>query len=198
MVETWDLRDERMIVLKLKSALSFILVIVITALASLAACAEGEPTEQPPAGEGKLALESLLADAELPYVKLKNDEYKVVYTQDGATTTLFMKQDAVGDLPEDQLIYFYTMVMRLPDGDIDISPVYKKMAEYNDNLLVGRISINGRSLFYSSSFWLRNADEVTLDEEIAVAHYTWQEAEMVFTEALQPAQPSPQPDSSTN
>lgn len=115
------------------------------------------------------ALEDMIKANELPYTKLENGTYKIVVQIDEQAMTVFAKEYSLGKTDDLKIIYLYGLVVSMPKGATPSAAMTKKMVELNDQLLVGKISLNENTVIYSSSFWLKNANSDTLLNELILA-----------------------------
>jgi hypothetical protein len=134
------------------------------ALASVAAMA----ADAAPAVADNPKVEDLLKAEELPYVTLKSGDIKVAFTYNDETNTIYLRNVAVSDLPEDQAVYVYMHVYTVPDGPTPVA-LLDLLAKENGSLWVGKFGLDGPDLYYCSSFWLRKADGYTLSLEMEMA-----------------------------
>lgn len=120
----------------------------------------------------KANLVGLLKQAKLEYVEGEG-EYKIPVTIDGETSLLVARENALGNKDDLKVVHVYTSVMDLPK-DFKIPPaMLRRIAEMNDSMLIGKVSIDekAQSVWFSSSFWLRTADQQTLMMELELAHW---------------------------
>lgn len=138
-------------------------------LASPAALAQ--PAKAAPAA--KPGLVSLLKQGKIEYVASEG-EFKIPVTVDGETSMLIARENALGDKDELKVVHVYTSVLDLPPGFKVPAALLRRIAELNDTMLVGKVSIDEKSqcVWFSSSFWLRNADAQTMLVELELAHWT--------------------------
>lgn len=123
--------------------------------------------------QAKKSLEDFLKEAEIEYTKLENGELKIPVTLDNETVVVIGKEGAVGDGSVDslRLFHFYTLVTEVPKGTPLPPEMLKKMAEINDQVLVGRVCLGSENLvFYSSSMWSQNATAELVIQELVLAH----------------------------
>lgn len=141
------------------------LTTLLLALAFLARVAVAEPA--------KKSLEDFLKEAQIEYTKLDSGELKIPVTLDDETVVVIGKEGAIGDgsVESLKLFHFYTLVSEVPKGTPIPPEMLKKMAEINDQLLVGRVSLGGDNLvFYSSSMWSAQATADLVIQELVLAH----------------------------
>ena len=119
------------------------------------------------------SLEDYLKEAQIEYTKLESGELKIPVTLDNDTVVVIAKEGAIGDGTVDslKLFHFYTLVTEVPKGTPIPPEMLKKMAEINDQLLVGRVSLGSENLiFYSSSMWQTQATAELVIQELVLAH----------------------------
>lgn len=120
----------------------------------------------------KKSLEDFLKEAEVEYTKLENGDLKIPVTLDNDTLVVIGKEGAIGDGSHEslKLFHFYTLVSEVPKGAAVPPEMLKKMAEINDQLLVGRLSLADNMVFYSSSMWSQHATAELVIQELVLAH----------------------------
>ncbi len=123
--------------------------------------------------QARKTLESLLKEAEIEYTAIEGGEFKIPVTLENETLVVIAKEVAIGDGTVDslKLLHFYTLVVEVPKGGAMPAQMLKKMAEINDSIFVGKVSLAGDvGVFYSSSMWLQNATAELLIQELVLAH----------------------------
>jgi hypothetical protein len=111
---------------------------------------------------------NLLKQADISYTITKGGHFKIPFTINEETTLVTAHVAKLGDY---QLVYLYCVVRNLPDGRSASPELLRKIAELNDRMLVGKLSINGSNVMYNSSFWLASATVDVLVSELMVAHF---------------------------
>lgn len=118
-------------------------------------------------------LEDYLKEAQIEYTRLDSGELKIPVTLDNETVVVIGKEGAIGDgsVASLKLFHFYTLVTEVPKGTVIPPEMLKKMAEINDQLMVGRASLGSENLiFYSSSMWSLDATADLVIQELVLAH----------------------------
>jgi len=116
----------------------------------------------------------LIKAAELNSFKLDQGVYKVLISP-GTTSEVvpvIIRETSFGATgPKVALVF--VRALKVPDGFRHPAPMLKKIAEMNDRILIGRLSVNAKSghIFYNSAFWLRSADKKTLIAELQIAFH---------------------------
>ncbi|MEW6279089.1 MAG: YbjN domain-containing protein [Candidatus Eremiobacterota bacterium] len=129
-----------------------------------------QPPATPPAGAPS-KLEELLKKAEIEYSPLDGGEFKIPVTIDNETVVVVAREGYIGDGTVEtlKLIHFYTLVTEVKGGNAS-APFLKKMAEINDGIYIGKVSMGSDGgIFYSSSLWLHQADPELLVNELVLA-----------------------------
>lgn len=122
-----------------------------------------------PADKAPATLEGLLKQGDFDYTQ-KDGKFKVIVSYKGETTLVVASEESLGNDPGLRVAYLYCPVLEIPDGKKPTEAMLKKMAQLNDGMLVGKLSLNENYVLYCSSFWLTNADSETLGKELALAH----------------------------
>lgn len=119
------------------------------------------------------SVEALLDELGMPYAEVQG-RYKVVVELEGSVSSVILQERALfgqENEPDLGVIYLYTVVLEVPDGIRHPMSMLKKLAEINDNLLVGKVSLGRHgTVFYNSSLPSRLADAKSLGLELVVAH----------------------------
>jgi hypothetical protein len=104
----------------------------------------------------------------------REDVFRVVVEADSETTVVIARESGSTEKPLMRTIEVFTQIIEVPKGFKHPAAMLKKIAEINDGLRFGRVSIDPErgNVFYSSSFWLRTADAQTLEGELYIAHFT--------------------------
>jgi hypothetical protein len=142
------------------------------ALAAVGLAAALGPSAAAAPGTAPVTLEGLLKASGLDYAKADEAEgvFKIVVTMDDETSLIIAQEAALSPDPDHRLGQVFTLVVRMPEDVRPSQAMLKRMAELNDTLLVGKLGLGENSVFYISSFWLRNADGQTVMAEVALAH----------------------------
>ncbi|MGA9363588.1 MAG: YbjN domain-containing protein [Bacteroidota bacterium] len=130
------------------------------------------------------SLEELLKKAQIEYTRGDDGTLKIVVSYEGETTLIAAKERSFGDNQDSELKLVYLYCVVLPgrkDGQLPAAEL-KKMAELNDKMPVGKVSLSedDGTIFYNSSFWLATADEKTLATELYIAHMMRQELKKIL------------------
>jgi hypothetical protein len=128
-------------------------------------------------GLAQKGLEKLLKESKMDYTKMENGYYKIWVSYQGETSLVMANERTVGSDESDpklKICYLYCLLLPARTEGEPPRAFYKKMAELNDQMSIGRVGINegdGVS-YYTSSFWLYSANAGILTQELAVAHFS--------------------------
>jgi hypothetical protein len=124
-------------------------------------------------------LEAIFKGAEMPFVKLKDDQYKAVVSIDENESDRFQVfLQAIGNNPNDEQLQVMQIVFFLgaiPEGRSAPTALIKQINEWNGTLARGSVFISGSAIVYQSSAWLAKSDSTTLVNDALVGHYTSQQ-----------------------
>lgn len=139
------------------------------------------------AQESRVAM--LLDQLEMPYVKVQDGVYKVVVNLNNASTTLIAYESAAFGKKEDpkfQMISMFTIALDVPEGFRPPAAMLKQIAEINDNILVGKVSLgsNGK-VYFNAGFFSRNADDTTMALHLLIMHQMRQELNELLSPYLE-------------
>ena len=153
-----------------KYAFGLILVILATVGVLLVnpatRCAAQKPATQ-------ATLEELLKQSKLDYTKTEGGIFKVVVTDNENTALVLADEVSLGDKGDIKIARIMCQVVTVPKGFTYPTAMLKKIAETNDAMLIGKLGIAGDAgVWYTSTFWLRNADSEILLNELALALYS--------------------------
>lgn len=130
------------------------------------------------------SLEELLKEAQLEYTRSDDGTIRIVVSEGGETTLIYAKERSYGDNPNSdlKLVYLYCVVKPARKSGQVPEAQLKKMAELNDKMPVGKVSLNedDGTIYYNSSFWLATADKKTLAAELYIAHLMRQELKKIL------------------
>jgi hypothetical protein len=115
-------------------------------------------------------LEGLLKDAKIEYSPLDGGEFKIPVTIEEETVVVIAREGHIGDgtVPTLKLVHFYTLVTEVKGAPP--AAFLKKMAELNDGVYIGKVSLGADGgVFYSSSLWLHQADADLVINELVLA-----------------------------
>lgn len=118
-------------------------------------------------------LESLFADAEIPFTKTKSGLYVAVITVRDESDRFSASVDTLGNDPNDsafQLVTIYFPLGELPKGEQMSSALAKQIIQWNTNLSVGKIVLLDSDFYFTSTLWLDHADANALAREVIIAH----------------------------
>ena len=119
-------------------------------------------------------LESVLKESGLAYSK-NESVFRVYIENEGETTGVTMREVGIGDSPDLKLIYMFATVLQMPKGTKAPAPLVKRLAQINNNLFVGKLSLEegaeGGGVYYNSSLWLKTATGETLSTELFLSHF---------------------------
>ena len=128
-----------------------------------------------PSALSSSSLQGLLDSSGLDYTTTKEGTFKVIVSVEGETTLIYAREATIGSGadPDFKLVQLYLPLVIVPNGFRHPPAMLKKIAEINDRILVGRISVDGQkgNVWYNSSFWLSNANSNVLLKELYLAHY---------------------------
>jgi hypothetical protein len=137
---------------------------------------ESVPAEKPAAKAAAQSptLEGLIKAAELTSFKLNNGMYKVLLSPGTGSQVVpvILREGSLGSSGV-KIVYLWACVLEVPEGFKHPAAMLKKLADANDNIVIGRLSVNAKNgnVFYNSGFWLRTADEKTLLAELEIAFH---------------------------
>jgi hypothetical protein len=122
------------------------------------------------------SLETLLKDSGFDYTRTEQGTFRICVSAQNETTLIVAQETSVGkDSKNDdlKLVYLFCQVLEVPKDFKHPPAMLKKLAELNDKLLVGKLSVNEQNgnIFYNSSFWLRTADKTVLTNELSLGHF---------------------------
>lgn len=102
----------------------------------------------------------------------ERQSFRILVSDQGEASLIIAKEKSFGDDdPNWKIVYLYCVVIEAPKGFKHPEAMLKRMAELNDNMLVGKVGITEEgNIYYDSSFWLRTADASILRQELAIAH----------------------------
>jgi hypothetical protein len=143
-------------------------------LATLAATIAKPAAAQPPAPATPMpSLDALLKGTGFDFTPREN-VFRVVVEADSETTMVIARLAGTPEKPHMQTVEVFTQILEVPQGFKHPAGMLKKIAEINDRLRWGRVSVDPErgNVYYSSSFWLRTADAQTLEGELYIAHFT--------------------------
>jgi len=130
-------------------------------------------------------IEDLLKKGDYTFKKADDGSFAVAVSWQEETSMIYIKESKYGEGNDDALRLAYLYCVVLPGRNNGNYPAaeLKEIAEMNDKLSVGKVSIGGDdgTIYYISSFWLSNADEKTLTNELFIAHIARQQIKKVLT-----------------
>lgn len=116
---------------------------------------------------GSTELEDLLKKLDLTYSTLEDGSYRILVEDDVDATFVNAK---VVDF-KIKMVFLYCPVVLPPKDVVPPTNFYKKIAELNDEMIIGRLSLTPEGgVFYSSSFWMNSAESGILALELVAAH----------------------------
>ena len=140
---------------------------------SIAARAQNQP---PPATGADKSLEGLLKEGRIDYTRDQKGVYKIPIEINGEATLIFarehtlFKDQATGQ--EVKVVLLWSNVAKLPEGCKPPLAMLQQMAQINDDLVIGNVSLGSDSVIrFNSSFWLPTADKQILVNYLLVTHY---------------------------
>ena len=71
---------------------------------------------------------------------------------------------------EVKIVLLWSTVATLPEGFTPPLAMLQRMAEINDNMVIGNVGLRDGQINYSSSFWLRTADKDVLIAHLLFTH----------------------------
>jgi len=123
-------------------------------------------------------IESLLKASEMMYTKDKDGSFNVMVSIEGDASLVVVSETGFGTEANMKLVYLWSLIKEVPKGYHHPPALLKKIAELNDQFVVGKVSVNAETghVFYNSSFWLRTADAEVVVNELVLAHVLRQQA----------------------
>jgi hypothetical protein len=162
-----------------------VLVLVLAALLSTLGLSEAFAQAKNPNDSGAAApaasgqsLEQLLDAAGFAYAKQNFDDgsvaYRVTVESNGEVSVVVASERTMGWKDSKgndvKLIYIWSTITPVAEGVELPAPMLKRMAEINDQYLIGGVSAPKGGVYYCNSFWLRTADPEILADELYLAH----------------------------
>jgi len=140
---------------------------------SIAARAQNQP---PSAAGADKSLEGLLKEARFDYTH-DQEVYRITIEINGEATVILARERPLykdqGTGKEVKLVLLWSNVAKLPEGFKPPLAMLQRMAQINDDLLIGNVSLGTDSgIRFNSSFWLATADKQILVHYLLVTHYT--------------------------
>ena len=128
---------------------------------SIAARAQNQP---PPAAGADKTLEGLLKEARIDYTHDQEGLYRITIEINGEATVIVARERPLykdqGTGKEVKLVLLWSNVAKLPEGFKPPLAMLQRMAQINDNLLIGNVSLGTDSgIRFNSSFWLRDGGQ---------------------------------------
>jgi len=150
---------------------------LLTAATAGALSITARAQSQPPSAAGAdKSLEGLLKEARIDYTH-NQEVYRITIEINGEATVIFArerplyKDQATGQ--EVKLVLLWSNVAKLPEGFKPPLAMLQRMAQINDDLLIGNVSLGTDSgIRFNSSFWLPTADKQILVHYLLVTHYS--------------------------
>lgn len=123
-------------------------------------------------------LESIFKGAEIPYVKLAADHFKVAVTLENNESAQFQVfLQTLGDDPNDpdlQLMQVVFLLGELPKGTTPPAALFKKINDWNNRLSRGSVVMDEGVIIYQSSAWIAKTDAQSLLNDASLGHYSSQ------------------------
>jgi hypothetical protein len=156
-------------------------IALLAVCVSLASAQDGAAAPQAQPAHQGATLESLLKAAGLQYYKLTGPaegNYKVMVSlgtgnQANEVVPVIVREATIGGQSGPKMVVLWSQVLAVPEGFQHPPAMLKKIALLNDNMPVGKISINDKNgcVFYASAFYLQTADEKTMQFELSLAFW---------------------------
>ena len=103
------------------------------------------------------------------YDYVEDGDYLKVYVSiDGEATLVIGQETEIGD---ERVVAIWAVVVDVPDGFRHPPAMLRTIADLNGSMTVGNVGLYEGTVIYSSSFWLRGADDTILAYELTLAHY---------------------------
>lgn len=121
------------------------------------------------------SLENLLKESGFKYEKADKFFLVPINDEEDRRIVVALSEVALGGKDELRLVSLFVANPIVEAGARPSTELLRTLAELNDGLVVGKLSMGGDkgAVIYSSSFWLRGADKNTLTTECALAVITW-------------------------
>ena len=120
------------------------------------------------------SLSSLLKSAGFDVVSAEQGWLRTTMSYKGEFSFILAREIQLGSTSDDKfkLGSLTCEVVDVPKGFHHPAAMLKKVGELNDRLQIGRLSVDPESgsIWYTSSFWLRTADEQIVVNEMFLAH----------------------------
>ncbi|MBX3414654.1 MAG: hypothetical protein KF708_18345 [Pirellulales bacterium] len=131
-----------------------------------------------PAASAGPSLEQLLDAAGFAYSKQTFDDgnvaYRITVEANGEVSIVVASERTMGWKDSKgndvKLVYIWTTITPVADGVELPASMLKRIAELNDQYLIGGVSAPKGGVYYCNSFWLRTADPEILADELVLAH----------------------------
>jgi hypothetical protein len=151
--------------------------------------------DAPVAPRGQKSLAEMLRETKFPFTEVKEGVYRVAVEVSGEVSMITIEQRTLNwksrDGSPNLIASMYVQITPSLPKDFRVPPaMLMRMAELNDTLLFGGLSINGKeqkAVFYNSSLHLRTADSESLNEYLILAHSARLVAKKELTPFLQEA-----------
>lgn len=125
------------------------------------------------AGTGGKSLEALLKEAGLDYNRTADGQhYRIAVVYNGEPSVITAWEANLAPGPQYKVARLGCIVATLPKEFRPSVAMLRRIAELNDNMIIGNIGMDKDGIYYGSSFWLRTADVQLLKDQLTVAHFT--------------------------
>ncbi|MBX7168847.1 MAG: hypothetical protein K1X74_21100 [Pirellulales bacterium] len=149
--------------------------IEIAGQARSTASTDPAPSAVPVPSQAIPSLESLLAANQLTFAQ-RDGIYHVILTNDDHAVKVTCGEATMYHDPQQRpvkMVWLWTQIATIPKGAAPPAALLLKIAEINDGLRPGNISVNSESggVYYNSSLWLDTTTPQVLYDELAYAFH---------------------------